>query len=326
MKRKESNPFDYFFLIRPTLLIPVWTFLLLGYYWGKRCSEFGVGSGEWGVRSFEFQLPASEFLWVFLLYSALMSGVYILNQITDRETDRINKKLFLLSENIIPVKFALIEMAILFLFAIAFSIIFFQLSLFTLFVFLSLIMGIFYSVPPFKFKGKPVFDLLWNSLGFGFLNFSVGWLATARFSPGMVYHSLPYVLSVGGVFLTTTIPDISGDEDSGDRTTGVFLGKRKTGLLSSLFLFLALVSSFIVRDPVCFIASSIALPLFLFAVLKDGVRFYLISIRIGAPLLVILTAFLFPYYILLLVITFASLKIYYKNRFSLSYPSLFTER
>jgi chlorophyll synthase len=261
-----------------------------------------------------------------LLYSALMSGIYILNQVTDRETDRINKKLFLLSENIIPVRFALLEMTILFLFALSFSIYFFQLSLFTLLIFLSLLMGVFYSAPPFKLKGRPLFDLLWNSLGFGFLNFSVGWLATARFSPGMIYHSLPYVLSVGGVFLNTTIPDISGDEKAGDRTTGVLLGRRKTGLLSSLFLFFALVSSLVVRDPVCFIASSIALPLFLFAVLKDEVRFYLISIRIGAPLLVIFTAFLYPYYLLLLIITFISLKFYYKKRFSLSYPSLFTER
>ncbi|MCH7760013.1 UbiA family prenyltransferase [candidate division TA06 bacterium] len=326
MKRSRANPFDYLFLVRPTLLIPVWTFLLLGYYWGMRTAEFGVRNADWGVGYSSFRIPPSTFLWAFLLYSALMSGVYILNQVLDRETDRMNQKLFLLSERVIPVKFALMEMGLLFLIALTLSISMFHFTLFTAFVFLSLVMGILYSVPPIKIKGRPFLDLLWNSTGFGLVSFSVGWLTVSPFSLATVYHSIPYVLSVGAVFLNTTIPDISGDEKAGDKTTGVLLGRRRTAALGTLFLLFALLTSFLIRDSICFIAALFALPPFLLALKKEEMRFYLLSIRIGAPLLVLLTIYLYPFYLLLLVLTYFSMRIYYQRRFHLAYPSLFNKK
>ena len=327
---------DYIFLLRPTLLIPVWTFLLLGYYWGSgSVADSAIGDAECGVRpeldsGSEFarigRIPHSTFLWAFLLYSLLMGGIYVFNQIMDRKTDRINQKLFLLSEGVVPVKFAYLEMGFLFFSSLLCSFFIFHFSFLTFFIFLSLLMGILYSIPPIKLKGRPFLDLLWNSVGFGFVNFSVGWFTVAPFTLSTVTHSIPYLFSVGGVFLNTTIPDLPGDKEAGDRTTGVLLGRRKTGILSTLFLLFALLSSFFVKDLVVFIVSLFSLPFFLLAVLKDQIRFYLLSIRIGAPLLVVLTIYLYPFYLLLLGVTFLSLRVYYKKRFNFTYPSIFSEK
>lgn len=336
LNQGRRTPFDYLFLLRPTLLVPVWTFLLLGYYWGSRVdSESGLWKLEDGITfikglfssiNFNFQISnfQSPFLWAFLLYSCLMGGVYILNQIADRETDRINQKLFLLSLGIIPLSFAYLEMGILFACALLLSFFIFQFSFFSGFVLLSLLVGILYSFPPLKLKGRPFMDLLSNSIGFGFINFSTGWLTIAPFSHATVFHSIPYVLSVGAVFLYTTLPDIEGDEKAGDRTTGVLLGRRKSGFLGVILLLSALLSSLSIGDPFCMTVAILALPLFLLGIWKDEMRFYLLSIRISAPLLVLWTAVLFPLFFILLGITLLSMRIYYQKRFGFPYPSIFS--
>ncbi|MCK4571813.1 hypothetical protein KAT89_02680, partial [candidate division WOR-3 bacterium] len=87
---------DYFILMRPTLFIPVWMFFLLGVHFAD---------GSLNFRSIS----------IFILYTSLMGGVYILNQIVDRESDRKNEKLFLLSDEIIPISYAYLEMLLLFI-------------------------------------------------------------------------------------------------------------------------------------------------------------------------------------------------------------------
>lgn len=304
---KRKNFFDYIFILRPTLLVPVWTFLLLGYY--RALEEPRVH-----LR------VDPRFVWVFLLYTGLMGGIYILNQIVDRETDRANKKLYLVSEGYVPVKFAYLEMVG--LFVIAFLLFLrFPFSLF-LFILLSFGLGIVYSVPPLKLKGRPFWDLLSNSLGYGLLNFGVGWMTIRPISGQMFLHSLPYIFSVGAVFVNTTIPDIPGDERSGDRTTGVALGMRKSLLLSSLLLSFALISSLLLKDWICLGASVWSLPLFVRAAIRADLRSCFQSMRIGAPSLVILTGFLFPAFLLLLLLAFFSMRIYYKQRFGVLYPTI----
>lgn len=304
---KRSSLLDYVFLLRPTLLIPVWTFLLLGYY---RALE---------QPTIHFKAEP-EFLLAFVLYSGLMGGVYILNQIVDRETDRANKKLFLISEGYVPLRYAYVEMigilVIAFLLSLTFSL------SFLIFVLLSLGLGIAYSLSPLKLKGRPFLDLLANSLGYGLLSFGVGWLTIRPISGEMFLRSLPYILSVGGVFVNTTIPDIPGDEKAGDRTTGVFLGHKRSLLLSSILVFLALVSALLLRDWVCSGAALVSLPLFLRAAVKGDLRSCFQSIRIGAPVLVIIIGVIFPPFLILLLLAFFSMRAYYRNRFGVLYPTI----
>jgi 4-hydroxybenzoate polyprenyltransferase len=197
---------DYFMLLRPTLFLPLWIFFLLGAHYGE--GEISLGAVS-----------------VFILYTMLMGGVYIFNQIVDRESDRKNKKLFLISDGLIPLKNAYIEMSVLFIIAV-FGSFLLGLNIFSAFM-ISLFFGITYSLPPVETKGKPFLDIIWNATGYGVLAFIVGWLSVAEASIAMFLIAIPYFFAVAAVFVNTTIPDIEGDRGEGKVTTGVFLGKKK---------------------------------------------------------------------------------------------------
>ncbi|MEO0206539.1 MAG: UbiA family prenyltransferase, partial [candidate division WOR-3 bacterium] len=195
-KDKFSGVFDYFFILRPLILIPVWDFFLIGNYLASPDNRFAT----------------KPFIGL-CLYTMLMGGVYILNQITDINTDRLNKKLFILSESYMPLKNAYIEMLLLWSLSLFFSW-FFGIHFFIL-VLISLIIGILYSVPPFKLKGRPFLDTLSNGIGYGVINFAAGWLMQKSFEWQIFSRFLPYFLSISAVFINTTIVDIEGDRKSG---------------------------------------------------------------------------------------------------------------
>ncbi|MBI4722230.1 MAG: UbiA family prenyltransferase [Candidatus Stahlbacteria bacterium] len=294
--------FDFIFLMRPTLWVPVWTFFLLGLH----------RSG--GTASF------LHFARAFMLYTILMSGVYVLNQIIDIESDRVNKKLFLLADGHIKIAHAWIEFAILFVLAWILAIPYsFQ---FKLILFFSMILGILYSAPPFKFKCRPIFDLFSNAIGYGVLAFSLGWVRGAPFSRSMLIYSLPYFFAVGAVFINTTIPDIKGDKQANEITTGLFLGEKRAYWLSTVFIIISFGLSVWLGDRICRIASVWSMPLFLWAAIRQNLKTCLISIRVGAPMLTILVGLIFWWFIPLLILVFIAQRIYYKRRFNIIYPKI----
>ena len=79
---------DYVFLLRPVILVPGWVFLLLGYHSGR--AWVGEPASPW--------YPPGRLLLSLVIFTAIMGAIYILNQICDREADRLNRKLFLISE------------------------------------------------------------------------------------------------------------------------------------------------------------------------------------------------------------------------------------
>lgn len=296
-------------LLRPTLMGPVWIFLFLGYLFGTRGSFLRP----------TFSLPA-RFWWTFLSYSLLMGVVYILNQITDRESDRENRKLFLIADGIIPVSHALLYAGILTLFGLLTA---WRLGrVFLTLYLLSLLMGVLYSVRPFLFKGRPFLDLLSNAMGYGLVNFLVGYAVASPLDADAFRHALPYVLAVGGVFLNTTIPDIPGDRLAGEITTGVKLGPRKTAWLGFAFILGAFVAAAWARDPLCGLGSALALPPFGLAALKGGEFFVKFSYRLAGASFALLVGLRFPPFLLLGGLTLLLMRFYYKNRFGLNYPSL----
>lgn len=304
--RKRITIWDYIFLARPILLVPVWTFLLLGYF-------------RAGGKRFFFD---EDFIIVFSGYTFLLGSLYILNQIMDVKSDAINKKHLLLAEGYLPIKHAYIEFAVLILFALFLTI---KLPLFTILFFaLSVLFGIVYSLPPFKFKGKPILDFVINAIGYGFLNFSIGWLTQKPLSVLTICYSLPYVFAVGAIFINTTIFDIEGDKRDNSMTTGIFLGRDNALKLSALLTIFCTIMSVIVKDWLCLVPSVVALPLFLFANYKKDTKSIILSIGIGGPLLVLLTGIIFPYFLILFLLVFLFLRSYYRMRFGITYPSLST--
>jgi 4-hydroxybenzoate polyprenyltransferase len=307
---RKSNPFDYFFLLRPLILIPSWNFLLIGAY---------LAHGE--------ERPVGRIILALCIYTCIMGGTYILNQIMDRDTDRLNKKLYLLSEGYIPVRHAYAEMAVLWVVGLALSA-FFSMTFFV-FILLSLVLGILYSLPPIKLKGKPLLDTLTNGIGYGMVNFAVGWLIIKPFTPAMFLAFLPYFLSICAVFMNTTIVDRTGDEKTGEVTTAVFLGARWTSVLSMVIMAGAVITAFYNRDLVCLLPAALSFPLFVYTgvhlLMKREMvprKMLIMSFRLPGVLFTLVTVILFPVYAAVLVIMFIAMRVYYRRRFGIVYPTL----
>lgn len=305
----RSNPFDYFFILRPLILIPAWNFLLIGGFLASR-----QGRLTW------------DLVWGLVIYTFVLGGVYILNQIMDIETDRLNKKLFIISGGYVTVKAAYVEMIALWLLAVGLSFRFG--SIFILFIVLSIIMGIMYSLPPVKLKGKPILDTLSNGIGYGMINFAVGWLLLREFDPAMFTKFVPYFLSISAVFINTTIVDIEGDRRAKEITTGVFLGSRFSHLVSTLLMAGAIVAAYIQRDYVCLIPAAVSFPLFVYAALyvsknnRVHRKATIASFRLPGLLFTLITCLLYPVYFLIVLAVLVAMRVYYKRRFGMTYPTL----
>jgi len=86
---------DSLFLFRLLLLIPVWTVLILGWITGNVHASLG------GIAT---QNYIESDLWVSLIFfSLIVSSIYIVNQIADVESDRLNNKLFILPRGLVTI-------------------------------------------------------------------------------------------------------------------------------------------------------------------------------------------------------------------------------
>ena len=301
---------DFLFLMRPIILIPVWTFYLLG-------SRHGSASSGLPIRLFPFLAGLVSF-------TALLGAIYIINQITDRETDRANKKLFLISHSIVPLRSAWIEAMVLIGLSFALSILLMPMS-FTVILIISLALGIAYSVEPLKFKRRPVLDVLSNAVGNGILNTLAGWIAAGAPIENLEILA-PYPFAVASVHLATTLADIKGDRTSGMKTSGVVLGASRGTVLAGGLMVTAVIAANVTGNNPAFYASLISLPLFLIparAMKREVSAAAVLLPAKGATLIFSVTAgFLFPLYIPTLILLMLLTRLYYRRRFDMSYPSL----
>ncbi len=308
MKREIK---DYFFLLRPTLLGPVWIFLITGYRLTYLINREPMP-----------RIIYNPVFWIgFISYTMLMSGVYILNQIVDRKTDKTNHKLFLLSEGIIPVLHAYIEMF--FLWIVSFILIWFiRTDLLIIIWGISLLMGIIYSMPPFRLKGRFLWDIIWNVAGYGFFNVIFGALLKDKISMDLVLYLIPYLLGVAAIFIYTTLLDIEGDKKEGIKTTGMILGYKRGSLVSLIFLFAAGFISLYTKDYVILFTAIASLPFAVWTYLKSSRYAVIISMRVGPLFLLLGISFYAPWILVLLLVLGIFMRVYYKKKFNLTYPTL----
>ncbi len=323
--------FDYFFLIRPVLLIPVWTIFLLGYYHGIK--YLSGAAPIWG----------SQFLSVFptiFFWTCIVGGIYILNQIHDRETDRLNQKLFLIAEGHVPVRMAYTEMLLLYATGLLGALFLlyspFQTGIFAI----SILIGFVYSCPPMSLKNRPWLGLLSNMLGHGIIGFAVGWFAV----PGngsdtlaiFFRTALPYSLGIGIIYLCTTVPDIPGDKQSGKITMGVRYGRERTAFLIAILFGLMFLWSVIIffgyerhctishireLPPLLFV-SLLTFPFFVIMVRKPLEKNINMAVKVSVLAISMAVAFFFWWYFIIIFLVLVSSRIYYKRRFGLNYPTV----
>ncbi len=308
---KTLRIYDFFFLLRPVLFVPLWAPMFLGYAAGAEVPSFGI------------QLLPGKLFWINLLsYTLLMGAIYVVNQIYDRESDLVNNKLFLIPYGIIETRWAWIYSGILVVLSFIIAIVF-STSDFVIILFLSGLLGAMYSIPPFQLKGKPFLDALANGIGYGILAYLAGWASATPVIPLALLYSLPLFFFVIAVFLNTTVPDIEGDKKANLKTSAVYMGKKNTTIVASVFMLYALVSAFIFMDIHILISSLIGVILFVLAIFDDSDFMSKVSYRISSFVFVLSVAIKFPLFLLMDIAVLVLLRLYYEKRFYYRYPTFF---
>ncbi len=297
---------DYLFLLRPTALLPAWVFVVRG--------ASLAASGEAAVTF----LPAPGTGLALAAVSAALGGGYILNQITDIETDRRNDKLFLLPRGIITVPAARGLMLALWAAALLMALWLPPAARWSLAA--ALFLAVTYSAPRVRAKAVPGLDLLWNGLGFGAVSTALGWYAGGGGAEFPTATVAGYALAVAGLIASTTIPDVEGDRAEGLRTTGVVLGRGATSLLAVLLMAGAAALGLLGRDAAGAAAAAVGFALLLNAHLR-GTRQARILASQGTVVAYALAAGLTaPYLLVLMVAVALGARVYYRRRFGIAYP------
>ena len=327
--------FDYLAVVRPMLLLPVWTQVILGYY-------HAVLQRDPLSTVILIWRPPAQLVETLVLYSLLAAGCYIVNQIADRETDAVNQKLYLVTDGLVKISIITVEAVLLIGSGLLWAIARFggQNPILLALIISSVVFGLIYSLPPIRLKGKPIFDLLANAVGYGGIAFWVGWTSTASFSMEAVTQSLPYILCVASAFINTTLPDITGDQANGDLTTGALLGKRKAGRLSLAVLLLSIISAYWLQSWFALVTTLVCLPFFVRmnlllssqdrseTLFSDAdpeqpsaeVNAIVFSTRIGILTFSVIVSVLLPIYAVLFIGIILLLRWYYATRFGIKYP------
>lgn len=196
------------FLTRPHLFIPTLIFYVNGLFLSKNPINY-------------LELT---------LLILISSFAYVLNQIYDIESDKINKKIFILTENKISISSAKKFSFFLLILSLLFS-----MFVENRWLFLGLIaLSILYSLKPFSFKDKPILDVITNSIGYGFFVFSIGYKEISK-------ESLIFILIMSSAYLITAIMDYEGDKKSNKITTPVYIGIFNSLLISILILIISFI-------------------------------------------------------------------------------------
>jgi len=324
LKRFLSKVIDCFFLLRIPLLVPVWTIVLLGWITGRPETVPGgiLVTGAWDD-------PNVKRLMLSLVgFSLIVAFIYVVNQIVDIESDRINHKLFLLPHGFVSVRTAwVLALAC----ALAGMIIALRggWTLVVLFS-LGLLLGVMYNLPPVRLKDRPIGGVIANCLGHGALTYLIGWYAAhcmhadvwATLRTGLLASVSP-ALANGAVFLASTIPDAQGDQATGKVTFCVRYGLRTTSVCASLLCAGALAGVFLMPYHQWVMGATAVVSLALFAWLAVSGRREMAYQAFRWPVLLLSAtiAVMTPLYGVALLSTYVLSRIYYRHRFGIEYPT-----
>lgn len=307
---------DFLFVLRPTLLIAVWTVALAGLWSHERL----LTGAAWYLPAWPLAglaVPAALELFLFTL---LMGAAFLLNQLSDIESDRLNNKLFLIASGAIAPRQAWTEIVLLLTVALA-GLMLLDPRLAAVAAAAWLVTGWLYSSAPFRCKDRPWAGLVSNLAG-SLLIYIFGWMMAGPAAPEMALHALPYVLGIGAVYCLTTIPDLPGDAGSGKITLAVRWGEAAMRRAALGFDSAALLTACWLGDGVAALATLAIWPFFWRALRQGGAAADLRTNKYATLFLSLLICWRLPAYLLLLAVVFYLGKWYYAARFQMDYPSL----
>ncbi len=297
---------DYIFVLRPLILIPAWSFYLLG-------------SGEAIKRDPQPRplLPSPE---AFTSLTAILITAYLLNQIFDRESGTRNNKCLFLAHGIFGVRTLLVLALLFYLLA---SFMFRKLGdVQRIPLLAALVVSLIYSLPPLRLCARPFLDLLANAAGFGCIAFVIGFGSFGDLSWEAVRLSLPYVSFVGATFLHTAVLDMEGDRETGKHSTAVLIGMRASVIAALLLHALAVVVSILVHNYFALALTGVSFPITLGALLAMNRRVSSFHVQALTLIVTLGAASLWPAYLVILIPLIALSRYYHRRRFGIIYPGL----
>ncbi len=265
--------FDAFFILRPTLFFPSWTFFLAGYSRGE-----GSGAG-----------------WMLIWLGAAFGASFLLNQLTDRKEDLLNKKL-------LPRwgEFAGVELT----------------GLLALFF---LIAGVFYNFSPLRLKSRPILGIVSCAVGI-WICYLIG-ARSADISYGAaILYGFPYALAGAAVSLLTHVPDLEGDIRAGMRTFPAVYGVKKTGMWAAVLVVICIAVSFLLSDYAILVSSLVSLPLFIRYMIRRDVLSADYAIKIAIFSLAVAIGFTWIPFLFLIAAYYPFARWYHLKRLGLDYP------
>lgn len=310
-KSKRSS-LDYIFVLRPMLFFPGWSTMLAGYLISFKSKVFHP-----------LILPDQiDYLQVFILiisFAMMMGSTFVLNQIADKKSDKVNRKLFIISDGYITNKSATVEIVILSLVGLGIGLLI-NIQVFVFYLFFMLLTGYFYNFKPVQLKNRPWGSLSANAL-MGWVAFAIGWAANKLISNELIIDSLPYLFFNTALYLFTTLPDINGDESAKKNTLAVKYGI-KSVILSAFFLFgIGLMIALMLNDYQSLTFYILSIPFFIMTITSFEVTNTIKATKFGILFFALSICLKFPVYFLLMVTIFFVTKIYFRYRFNLNYPN-----
>jgi 4-hydroxybenzoate polyprenyltransferase len=301
---------DYFFILRPILFFPGWTTTLAGYLCAKGLTDPAM---VWT------QNPDLDLLVVCVASAMLMGAGFIVNQIYDADTDRLNNKLFFLAKGFVPTWAATAE-AILLLIAALTSALFISHTMLLLFIMAALLFTIIYNSRPLALKDRVLGSFAANAL-MGLFAFAYGWFAAGGSLNALFIDSVPYIFYNTSLYFLTTIPDAHGDGRTSKRTLCVVYGVRTTIQWALAFELIAIAWAAVRSDVVILIPATLVLPWYAL-LLKHPTREAVIrAIKLGLFFFAVMVGIYFPVFVLLILFFFFFTRWYYEKRFDMTYPN-----
>ncbi|HDL01301.1 MAG TPA: hypothetical protein ENH23_03610, partial [candidate division Zixibacteria bacterium] len=187
-----------------------------------------------------------------------------------------------------------------------------------------IVLGAIYSVPPFRLKDRPISGLLANVVGYGFIvPFTVMSDMTIN-NNGLLGWDNPFyfALTIGAVYLLTTIPDKEGDKNTGKKTFAVILSTPLVKLLALILLIDSVVVANSSHFTLLVILSTISILTVIITLFSDSEKILFLSIKLPILLLTILAGYFFYIYAIFIVALLIGTRLYYRKRFKMEYPKL----
>ncbi len=298
---------DFICAARPMLHVPLWSVYLVSLHYHSALS---------GDR---FQMQDFRLM---LSLSLLWTGACYVNQVYDQRTDLINDKLKFLQLGLISERqmmlgslaasiAGVLSMALVSITALAMALQFF-------------LLGYLYSAPPWRLKDRPLWGMVVNAYGCGFLVSCLVMPELSIDNSGLLGWDNPFYFSctIGAVYALTTIVDRAGDVAVAKRTLAVSLGRIgalvAAWILLSTSLYLAYGSQFLLLQ----ILSIAALILLLLCTVWNSPPLLGLAIKVPILLLTLMAGYFYPSYLVFMVVLVVGVRLYYRKRFRMTYPEL----